>query len=152
MAYAADLITVLNSLFGKVTQPSSSEAPKATKRALTEVYQAYETSDTRRDIYRRISADFRQKLQIPGRDEEDFRRLLLQSLGSDPVSSPNLESTGAALSSPSPGVASSSSPVTRVAQQQPGSTVISRKSVEEPTTEPNPNVWSRFIGCLTHPC
>ena len=164
MAYAADLITVLKSLFGKVTQPSSSEAPKATRRALTEVYQTHKTSDTRRGIYRRIREDFQQKQQILGRDEEVFRRLLRQSLGSNPASPPDPTSTkGVASSSPSPGVAASSratgmatsSPVIGVAPPPPRSTVKPPTNVEDRALEPqsgSANVWSRLVGCLTHPC
>ena len=96
MAYAADLITVLKSLFGKVTQTSSSEAPKVTSQALTEVYQAHRTSDTRREIYRRISKEF--LIMARGRSvlPEVFRRLMSQSLGFDPVSP--LDPRGAASS------------------------------------------------------
>ena len=97
MAYTADLITVLKSLFGQVIQPSSSEAPKVTKQALTKVYQTHRTSDTRREIYRRISEEF----LIMARDLsfllEVSRRLLFQSLGFDPVSP--LDSRGGASSS-----------------------------------------------------
>ena len=129
MAYAADLITVLKSLFGEVTQLSSSETPKVTWQLLIEVYRAHKTSGDRQKIYRRIGADFQQKRRIPGRDEEDFHRLLLQTLKFDPVSPP--DPRGAASSPPPPsfGVATSSGmatplPSTRVAGPPPHSAGI----------------------------
>jgi hypothetical protein len=163
MAYTADLITVLKSLFEKVTQPSSSEAPKVTRQAVTDVYQTHKTSAIRRDIYRRISAEFLNRAGDLSSLLKFFRRLLLHSLGFDPVPPPDSGNTGrVALSSTGPGVASSSrprpteiptpSPVTQVAQPPPSSTIIPPKSVEVPAPEPSPNVWSRFIGCLTNPC
>ena len=163
MAYTADLIIVLKLLFENVTQPSSSEAPKVTRQALTEVYQTHKTSAIRRDIYRRISAEFLNKARDLSSLVKFFRGLLLHSLGFDTVPPPDAGDTGrVALSSPGRGVASSSrprptematpSPVTQVAQPPPSSTIIPPKSVEVPAQEPSPNVWSRIIGCLTSPC
>ena len=160
MAYVADLITVLNSLFGRVTQPSSSEAPKVTRQALTEVHQTHKMSDTRRKIYRRIRTEF-----LTVRDLsfmlEVLRSLLLPSLEFDPVPPPDSGNTErVASSSPVHGVGSSSrptevatSPVPRVAPGPPPPTnaVMPPKSDEEAAPEPNPNVWSRFVSCLTHP-
>ena len=193
MAYVADLITVLNSLFGKVTQASSSEAPKVTRQALTEVHQIHKTSDTRRKIYRRISTEF-----LTVRDLlfmlEVLRSLLLPSLGFDPVPRPDSGNKGkVASSSTGPGVASSSrhrpteratpSPVTQVTQpptqitgqlpqstgkppqttakspqttgKSPQTTEKPLQSTRDPASQPQSDrssVWSRFIGCLTHPC
>ena len=171
MAYVADLITVLNSLFGKVTQASSSEAPKVTRQALTEVHQTHKTSDTRRDIYRRISTEF-----LTVRDLsfmlEVLRSLLLPSLGFDTVPPPDSGNTGRVASSSTGPVASSSrhrpteratpSPVTQVTQpptqstgQPPQSTGKPPQSTRDPASQPQSDrssVWSRFIGCLTHPC
>ena len=157
---------VLKSLFGQVTQLSSSEAPKVTWQVLNEVYQAHKTSDHRRKIYRRIGADFQQKRQIPGRDEEGFRRLLLQSLGFDPLPPP--DPRGAASSPPSSGVATSS-PLAGVAlpptrstggppqstRNLPQSTGIPPQSTGEPAPPLRSNslqVWSRrLICCSTSP-
>jgi hypothetical protein len=192
MAYVADLITVLNSLFGKVTQPSSLEDPKVTRQALndgyqtqaprvtwqalTDVRQTHKTSKTRREIYRRISAEFLNTAQDLSVMLGVFRSLLLQSLRIDPVLPLDPESTrGAASSSLSPGVAlhpteiATSPPLLEVAPpptqntgqppqsagKPPQSTGKQPQSTGEPAPQPrsdSPNVWSRFIGCLTHPC
>ena len=165
MAYTADLITVLKLLFEKVTQPSSSEAPRVTMHELTEVYQRHKTSDTRRGIYRRINAEFLDMAGDLSSLVKFFRGLLLHSLGFDTKPPPDSGNTARVASSSSPtgrGVASSSRPrptemvtplpVTQVAQPPPSSTITQPKSVEVRTPEPSPNVWSRVIGCLTNPC
>ena len=170
MAYIADLVTVLKLLFEQVTQSSSSETPRVTRQALTEVYQAYKMSGTRRQIYQRISADFQQKRQIPGRDEDTFRRLLRELLGYEPVSAPDPEGAGAAASSPlSPGVVSPShsagmatgtpppSGLTGVTALPPNSTrmrSVSPKRNGVPAASPrstSPPVWSCLFPCLTSP-
>ena len=170
MAYVADLITVLNSLFGKVTQASSSEAPKVTRQALTEVHQRHKTSDTRRKIYRRISIELHTAQNLLFMLEV-LRSLLLPSLGFDPVPRPDSGNTRIASPSTGPGVASSSrprpteiatpSPAIKVLQpptqstgQPPQSTGKPPQSTGEPAPQPrsdSPRVWSRLIGRLTHP-
>ena len=138
MAYMADLITVLKSLFEKVTQPSFSKAPKVTRQALTEVHQTHQTSDTRQKIYRRLRTEFLTTARDLSFMLEVFRSLLLQSLGFDPMPPPS-RPTDVATSRPARG------------PPPPTNAVMPPKSDEEAALEPNPNVWSRFIGCLTHP-
>ena len=172
MAYAADLITVLKSLFVQVTQLSSSEAPKVTWQVLNEVYDTHKTSDDRRKIYRRIGADFQQKQQFPGRDEEVFRSLF-QSLGFDSVSphpgagsSPNPgagpSNLGAGPSlnpgagpSPNPG-AESSNPEAELSNPGAGPSTgpAGKPFQEEPVPPPRSNclqVWSRRLICCSTP-
>jgi hypothetical protein len=113
VAYTADLITVLHSLFLKVTRSSPSQTPKITSQVLNEVCQAHKLSDTRRQIYRRING------QTPGCDESIICRLLRELLGCDPVSPPNPESTlspssGVAIQSPSTGMSAPPPPPTGV--------------------------------------
>ena len=147
MAYTADLITVLKSLFANVTQPSSSEAPKVTKQAVTDEYQIHKTSAIRRNIYRRINAEFPNRARDLLYLQRFFHPLLLHLLGFDLVPLPDSGNMGrVASSSTGPGVASSSrprpteipipSPDTQVAQPQPSSTVIPPNSVEESMPEP----------------
>ena len=117
MAYVADLITVLNLLFGEVTQPSSSKAPKVTgqapndgyqtqalkvtSKALIAIHQTPKMSERRREIYYRITTKFPATAwnlsYMP--QAEEFRTLLFRSLGVDPVLPPNSGNTGS-LSSP----------------------------------------------------
>ena len=166
MAYVADLITVLNLLFGEVTAKApnngyQTQAPKVTSEALVAVHQTHKMSEHRREIYRRIRIDFPTTAQNLSFMPEGFRSLLFHSLGFDPVPLPDSGNTErVASSSPVHGVGSSSrptevatSPVPRVAPGPPPPTnaVMPPKSDEEAAPEPNPNVWSRFVGCLTHP-
>ena len=143
---------MLKSLFVEVTQPSTTEPPKVTRKALIDVCERHKTSDTRRDIYRRINTKFPTTSQDPSSVPNVFSPLLLQSLGFD-VSPPDSGSTGAVLSFPSPGVASSSRipPDTQVAPPPPTNSVTPSKSVEDPAPEPSPNLWSCLFGCLTRP-
>ena len=159
MAYAADLITVLKSLFGQVTQLSPSEAPKVTREALNKVYQAHKMSDDRRKIYRCIGADFQQQRQIPGRDEEVFRHLLLRSLGIDSVSPRDLGAgpspkPGAEPSNPGAGPSSNpgAEPSNPGAGPSPGPP--GKPPQEEPVPPPRSNclqVWSRRLICCSTP-
>ena len=126
VAYTADLITVLQSLFVDVTRSSSSETPRITSRALAEVYQAHKLSDTRRQIYRRISA------QIPGCDKDVIRRLLCELLEYGLMSPPDSVQESkmvAASSSPSSGVAAQS-PTTGMATPSPPTRVAPPSSLQ----------------------
>ena len=114
VAYTADLITVLQSLFVKVTRSSSSETPKITSQALSEVCQAHKLSATHRQIYLRMSA------QTPGCDKSSIRRLLRELLGCEHMPPPDPESKMvAASSSPSSGVATQSPPTGMTAPPPP---------------------------------
>jgi len=160
MAYNADLITVLKLMFENVTQTSPSGPLGTTAPALNEVYQAHKLSDTRRQMYRRISETFQQDQQIPGRDEHIFRRLLCELLGYEPVSPPSGQV--AASTSVGSGVASSSHP-TRKATSPPliGVAASSHHSTQMPSSSPqgigepapqsSPSVWSRLCPCLGPP-
>ena len=168
VAYTADLITVLQSLFVKVTRSSSSETPRITSQALNEVYQVHKQSATRRQIYLHISA------QKPGCNEAIIRRLLRELLGCEPVSPPNLESTMVtASSSPSSGVAAQSPPTgmttlppptgvdalshpTGIVTPSPptGVAVSSSHSIGMPSQSPqsaSPPVWHCLFPCLAPP-
>jgi len=159
-------MAVLKSLFEQVTRSSSSETPRVTRQALTEVYQTHKTSDTRRQFYRRISADFQQKRQIPGRDEDIFRRLLRELLGYEPVSAPDPGSTTAAASSslssgvvaPSNQMATSTPlPLTGGAAPPPSSAGMHSQSPQRngvpaaPPRSTSPPVWSCLFPCLASP-
>ena len=160
MAYTADLITVLRSLFEEVTQSSSLETPRITSRALNKVYQAHKLSDPRRQIYQRISE------QTPGCDKDVIRRLLRELLGCKPMSPPDPESkVVAASSSPSSGVAAQSPPTglttqlastgmatpspTGVAAPSPRSNGV--PAVRTPPRSTSPPLWHRLCPCLAPP-
>ena len=151
VAYTADLITVLRSLFEEVTQSSSLETPRITSRALNKVYQAHKLSGPRRQLYRRISA------QIPGCDKDVICRLLRELLGCDPKSPPDQESkVVAASSSPSSGVAAQPPPTgmatpspTGVAASSPRSNGV--PAVRTPPRSTSSPVWHRLCPCLAPP-
>ena len=143
VAYTADLITLLRSLFEDVTRPSSSEPPKITSGALSKVYQAHKLSGPRRQLYRRISA------QIPGCDKDVICRLLRELLGCEPMSPPDQESkVVAASSSPSSGVAAQSPP-TGMATPSPRSNGV--PAVRTPPRSTSSPVWHRLCPCLAPP-
>jgi len=163
MAYNADLITVLKLLFENVTQTSPSGPPRTTGPALNDVFQAHKLSDTRRQIYRRISEKFQQDISILGPDI--FRRLLYELLGYGPVSPPS--GRVAASSSVGSRVASSLHP-TRMATLSPPIEVAASPRHITPTPSPpapgigepappprprstSPSVWSRLFPCLGPP-
>jgi hypothetical protein len=75
MVYAADLITVLKSLFD-VVKPSLSGGSMWSE--LNRVFQAYELLDSRQEIHRRICASFQPDRQIS--DPASLRRELLELL------------------------------------------------------------------------
>lgn len=83
MAYTADLITVLKSVFDIVI--ISSFSGTTTWFALKDVFRASEQSDPHHQIHRRICADFQRDQQF--RDPNSFRQFLRQLLeGGTPLS------------------------------------------------------------------
>jgi len=157
LAYNADIITVLKLLFENATQTSPLGPPRATGPVLNEVYQAYKLSDTRREIYRRISEKTQQDLIL---GPELFRSSLYELLGYGPVSPPS--GRAATSSSVGSGVASSShptrmptlSPPIEVAASSHHSARIPPPSPQEPAPppqNPSPPVWSCLFPCLSHP-
>jgi len=103
MAYTANLITVLKSLFEIV---ESSPSDRTTWLKLHRVFRAYQRLDPREQIYRRIYANIQHDRQIS--DSVSFRRELCELLEHDPLRSgservgQNTQSTGASpTSSPS---------------------------------------------------
>ena len=158
MAYVADLITVLNLLFGEVTQPSSSkapkvtgqapndgyqtQAPKVTSKALIAIHQTPKMSERRREIYYRITTKFPATAwnlsYMP--QAEEFRTLLFRSLGFDPVSPPNSGNTGSPSSSGNPPSQSRSPEAAKPLpapgpQQPPSNPAPERPAPERPTSE-----------------
>ena len=161
-------MTVLKLLFEQVTRSNSSETPRVTRQALTEVYQAHKMSDNRRQIYQRISAESKQKRQIPGRDEDIFRSLLRGLLGYESVSPLDPESTGAAASSslssgvvapshPTGMAAGTPLPLIGVAALPPNSTGMHSLSPQRtgvpaaPAQSTSSPVWSCLFPCLASP-
>ena len=150
MAYVADLITVLNLLFGEVTQPSSlkapdvtgqapndgyqTQAPKVTREALIAIRQTHKTSPIRREIYRLIRTNSLTMARDQSFMLEEFRSLLFHSLKLDPVPPPNSGNTGTSSSGDT--LSQSRSPETATPLPAPGPQQPPRKPApERPTSE-----------------